>query len=97
MSHIVPSQLMVSNRATAIFWFSMDDSYETCIRHEPFHRPIIDFTLEDDGSVWVLLDADRSPQGGWNRKGEGDDSNLVEVRRWTPDNVAYFLSYQTDR
>jgi tRNA (guanine-N(7)-)-methyltransferase subunit TRM82 len=72
--------------ATAIFWFSMDDSYETCIRHEPFHRPIIDFTLEDDGSVWVLLDADRSPQGGWNRKGEGDDSNLVEVRRWTPDN-----------
>lgn len=72
--------------ATAIFWFSMDDNYETCIRHEPFYKPIIDFTLEDDGSLWVLLDADRSSQGGPSRKGEGDDSNLVEVRRWTADN-----------
>lgn len=72
--------------ATAIFWFSMDDNSEACIRHEPFYKPIIDFTLEDDGSVWVLLDADRSSQGGWSSKGEGDDSNLVEVRRWTPDN-----------
>ncbi|KAG2355138.1 hypothetical protein BDR07DRAFT_1427131, partial [Suillus spraguei] len=54
--------------ATAIFWFSMDDNSEACIRHEPFYKPIIDFTLEDDGSVWV------------------NGSNLVEVRRWTPDN-----------
>lgn len=72
--------------ATAIFWFSMDDNYETCIRHEPFYKPIIDFTLEDDGSVWVLLDADRPSQGSRSRKGEGDDSNLVEVLRRTPDN-----------
>ncbi|KAG2039894.1 WD40-repeat-containing domain protein [Suillus americanus] len=82
--------------ATAIFWFSMDDNYETCIRHEPFYKPIIDFTLEDDGSVWVLLDADRPSQGSRSRKGEGDDSNLVEVLRRTPDNVTYSLSYQTD-
>ncbi|KAG2346668.1 WD40 repeat-like protein [Suillus weaverae] len=72
--------------ATAIFWFSMDDNYEACIRHEPFYKPVIDFTLEDDGTVWVLLDADRSSQGGWSSKGEGDNSNLIEVRRWTPDN-----------
>ncbi|KAG1860093.1 quinon protein alcohol dehydrogenase-like superfamily [Suillus subluteus] len=65
--------------ATAIFWFSMDNNYETCIRHEPFHKPIIDFTLEDDGSVWVLLDADQSSQGGQSCKDEGGDSNLVEV------------------
>ncbi|KAG1748777.1 WD40-repeat-containing domain protein [Suillus occidentalis] len=72
--------------ATAIFWFSMDDNSEACIQHEPFHKPIIDFTLEDDGSVWVLLDADWSSQRSWSSKGKGDDSNLVEVRRWTPDN-----------
>ncbi|KAG2123847.1 WD40 repeat-like protein [Suillus clintonianus] len=72
--------------ATAIFWFSMDDNSEPCIQHEPFYKPIIDFTLEDDGFVWVLLDADWSSQGSWSSKGEGSDSNLVEVRRWTPDN-----------
>ncbi|KAG1728117.1 WD40 repeat-like protein [Suillus lakei] len=74
--------------ATAIFWFSMDDNSEPCIRHEPFYKPIIDFTLEDDGSVWVLLDADLSSQGSWSSAGGGDDSNLVEVRRWTLDNLA---------
>ncbi|KAG1852194.1 WD40-repeat-containing domain protein [Suillus subluteus] len=82
--------------ATAIFWFSMDNNYETCIWHKPFHKPIIDFTLEDGGSVWVLLDADQSSQGGRSHKDEGGDSNLVKVRRWTPDNVTYFLSYQTN-
>lgn len=72
--------------ATAIFWFPMNDDFEACIQHEPFYKPVIDFTLEDDGSIWVLLDADRSSQGGWSSKGESDDSNLVEVRRWTLDN-----------
>ncbi|KAG0705553.1 WD40-repeat-containing domain protein [Suillus ampliporus] len=71
--------------ATAIFWFLMDDGSEPCIRHERFHRPVIDFTLGDDGSIWVLLDADWSSQGSRNGKGEGDDSNLVEVRQWTSD------------
>lgn len=95
MSHIVLANDM--DRATAIFWFPMNDDSEACIQHEPFYKPIIDFTLEDDGSIWVLLDADRSSQGGWSSKGESDDSNLVEVRRWTLDNVTYFLPYQTDR
>ncbi|KAG2743233.1 WD40 repeat-like protein [Suillus brevipes Sb2] len=72
--------------ATAIFWFSMDDNSEACIQHEPFYKPVIDFTLEDDGSVWVLLDADWSSQRSWSSQSKGNDSNLVEVRRWTPDN-----------
>jgi hypothetical protein len=74
----------------------MDDNSEACIQHEPFYKPIIDFTLEDDGSIWVLLDADWSSQGSWG-KGRVDNANLVEVRRWTPDNVTCFLSYQTNR
>lgn len=89
-------QSIISDRATAIFWFSMDDNSEACIQHEPFHKPIIDFTLEDDGSVWVLLDADWSSQRSWSSKGKVDDSNLVEVRRWTPDNVTCFFFNQTD-
>ncbi|KAG2150299.1 WD40-repeat-containing domain protein [Suillus bovinus] len=83
---LVPRIVFSAVGATAIFWFSMDSNSETCIRHEPFYKPIIDFTLEDDGSIWVLLDADRSSQGGWSSKGEGDESNLVEVRRCILDN-----------
>lgn len=75
----------MSYRATAIFWFSMDDS-EPCIRHQPFYKPVIDFNLEEDGSLWVLLDADWSSQG-IRAMGEGEASNCVEVRRWTSDNV----------
>jgi tRNA (guanine-N(7)-)-methyltransferase subunit TRM82 len=79
-------QLIISNRATAIFWFSMDDSSEPSIRHQPFHKPVIDFNLEEDGSLWVLLDADWSSHGVWTA-GEGDASNCLEVRQWTSNNV----------
>ncbi|KAG1728050.1 WD40-repeat-containing domain protein [Suillus paluster] len=72
--------------ATALFWLLMDDGPDPCIRHEPFYKPVIDFTLGDDGSVCVLLDADWSSQGSRSGKGKGGDSNLVEVRRWTSDN-----------
>lgn len=71
----------------------MDDGSEPCIRHQPFYKPVIDFTLEEDGSLWVLLDADWSSQG---TIGEGEASNCVEVRRWTSDNVPILsrLTYQ---
>ena len=66
----------------------MDDGSEHCIRHQSFCKPVIDFNLEEDGSLWVLLDADWLPQGNQTME-EGETSNYdcVQVRRWASDNV----------
>ncbi|KIJ65081.1 hypothetical protein HYDPIDRAFT_89135 [Hydnomerulius pinastri MD-312] len=69
--------------ATAIFDFILganEDQPEIC--HFDFGKPVLDFTMHEDGSIWSLLDVDYPEEDGVTAKSE---SKVVRVIRWTTD------------
>lgn len=50
--------------ATALFTFPYRDGVTASdIRHFDFGKPITNFTIADDGLIWILLDSAWTPDG----------------------------------
>lgn len=76
-------------RATAIFEFILaetDDQPD--IRHYDFGKPVIDFTVCGEGTIWVLLDAD-FPEG--SDVADERPRKLVQAVQWSIDQVCIIL------
>ncbi|KAG8220817.1 hypothetical protein J3R82DRAFT_2262 [Butyriboletus roseoflavus] len=69
--------------ATAIFEFTLAETDDLPdIRHHDFGKPVIDFTVCGEGSIWVLLDAD-FPEG--SNVADACPRKLVQAVRWSVD------------
>lgn len=54
-----------THSATALFTFPYRDGVTASdIRHFDFGRPVTNFTIADDGLIWILLDSEWTPDGG---------------------------------
>ncbi|KAF9218502.1 hypothetical protein BS17DRAFT_742044 [Gyrodon lividus] len=69
--------------ATAIFEFILaENDGQPEIRHFDFRKPVIDFTVFGDGTIWALLDADYPEEAG---AGTDNEHKLVREIRWSTD------------
>lgn len=70
-------------RATALFAFTLADGNDPLpICHFDYGCPVIDFTVAEDGLIWILLDADYAAKTG----AESGDK-LVRAVKWLTDKV----------
>jgi tRNA (guanine-N(7)-)-methyltransferase subunit TRM82 len=75
-----------SSSATALFACPLKPGAPV----QPFdvQKPVIDFSISDDGLIWVLLD------GNWVRSEEGSaTTNMIRVLHLTPSGEVMFLQY----
>lgn len=63
------------------------------IRHYDFGKPVIDFTVCGEGTIWVLLDADFP---GESSAGDERSRNLVQAVQWSIDQVCTKLRNYCD-
>lgn len=73
----------VQIRATALFVFSLaEDDHPSPIYHFDCGCPIIDFTVAEDGLIWILLDSDYAA-----KMSGGSEDRLIRVVQWRTDKV----------
>lgn len=77
-------------RAAAIFYFSFPADFKTQqpeILALDLHRPIIDFSVDEAGRVWVLVDGERQDMPSDNPPSAESSQSTVRLLHWADEKV----------